>query len=296
MLLWLMATIGGMQEVRFVLLWTHQPNILAFPVNDGVLTEARILNLSIPALLQWLFPEMRIIPLVPSNDNTTAVDSNDSNLTNTNTTTTTTTTMTTTLTTAAAAVMNSSSTTTTTTTTPSSIEIENTTSPFIPLGPQSFQWECVFMPDNGAFFVNYVITAAFIGTALELVRFSELVNYACRLMCVKSGAEKGGVRKASQFEFEFGLFYAWSLCVFAVICAYSILCPLITPFVSSFAVCEIYAHLFTWLFEVHRQLSEAVNPWPNLDSTPPKFQSLKQPIINTTIQHQRKAFKDFIMN
>ncbi|XP_018652419.1 putative metazoan probable membrane protein [Schistosoma mansoni] len=112
---------------------------------------------SIPALLQWLFPEMHIIPL-------------------------------------------------------------------------SFQWECVFMPDNGAFFVNYVITAAFIGTSLELVRFSELFNYACRLMCVKSQAEKAGVRKASQFEFQFGLFYAWSLCVFAVICAYSIVCPLITPF------------------------------------------------------------------
>ncbi|CAH8838041.1 unnamed protein product [Trichobilharzia szidati] len=180
---------------------------------------------SIPALLQWLFPEMRIIPLVPSNDdNTTVVES-----TTTSTTFTTTTTATTTI-----AAMNTSSTTTTTTstttTTPSSLEIENTTSPFIPLGPQSFQWECVFMPDNGAFFVNYVITAAFIGTALELVRFSELINYACRLMCVKSGAEKGGVRKASQFEFEFGLFYAWSLCVFAVICAYSILCPLITPF------------------------------------------------------------------
>ncbi|KAK4469095.1 hypothetical protein MN116_006682 [Schistosoma mekongi] len=148
---------------------------------------------SIPALLQWLFPEMHIIPLVPSNLSRSIE-------TNFNST------------------MFSSS------------GSDEDTSPFIPIGPQSFQWECVFMPDNGAFFVNYVITAAFIGTSLELVRFSELFNYVCRLMCIKSRAEKAGVRKASQFEFQFGLFYAWSLCVFSVICAYSILCPLITPF------------------------------------------------------------------
>ncbi|TNN05760.1 CSC1-like protein [Schistosoma japonicum] len=148
---------------------------------------------SIPALLQWLFPEMHLIPIVPSN-RSRSIETN-FNLT-----------------------MFSSS------------GFNEDTSPFIPIGPQSFQWECVFMPDNGAFFVNYVITAAFIGTSLELVRFSELLNYTCRLMCIKSRAEKAGVRKASQFEFEFGLFYAWSLCVFSVISAYSILCPLITPF------------------------------------------------------------------
>ncbi|CAH8502967.1 unnamed protein product [Schistosoma bovis] len=157
---------------------------------------------SIPALLQWLFPEMHIIPLVPANNGSKIINiSTINNITSNNNN----------------ATANNSS-------TPSS------SSPFIPIGPQSFQWECVFIPDNGAFFVNYVITAAFIGTSLELVRFSELFNYACRLMCVKSQAEKAGVRKASQFEFEFGLFYAWSLCVFAVICAYSIVCPLITPF------------------------------------------------------------------
>lgn len=32
------------------------------------------------------------------------------------------------------------------------------------------------------------------------------------------------------FEFEFGAMYAWMLCVFTVIMAYSITCPLIVPF------------------------------------------------------------------
>lgn len=136
----------------------------------------------IPALLQWLFPEMHIIPLVPANNGSKIINISTINNTTSNNNN---------------ATANNSS-------TPSS------SSPFIPIGPQSFQWECVFMPDNGAFFVNYVITAAFIGTSLELVRFSELFNYACRLMCVKSQAEKAGVRKVN-FLLGFHLFFCLQL-------------------------------------------------------------------------------------
>lgn len=32
------------------------------------------------------------------------------------------------------------------------------------------------------------------------------------------------------YEFEYGAMYGWSLCVFTVIMAYSIICPVITPF------------------------------------------------------------------
>ena len=40
-----------------------------------------------------------------------------------------------------------------------------------------FRWDCIFLPDSGAFFVNYVITAAMIGSGLELIRFPELFWY-----------------------------------------------------------------------------------------------------------------------
>lgn len=43
-------------------------------------------------------------------------------------------------------------------------------------------WSCIFLPDNGAFFVNYIITSALVGTALELMRFSELFMYAMRML------------------------------------------------------------------------------------------------------------------
>ena len=48
---------------------------------------------------------------------------------------------------------------------------------------QTYRWRCIFLPDNGAFFVNYVITSAFIGTGLEIIRFPELFVYAVR-MCM----------------------------------------------------------------------------------------------------------------
>ncbi|THD20570.1 putative metazoan probable membrane protein [Fasciola hepatica] len=51
-----------------------------------------------------------------------------------------------------------------------------TTVPFSSSDSQSFLWECVFMQDNGAFYVNYVIISSFIGAALELIRLPELIT------------------------------------------------------------------------------------------------------------------------
>ncbi|KAK0080936.1 hypothetical protein PV325_013076 [Microctonus aethiopoides] len=44
------------------------------------------------------------------------------------------------------------------------------------------RWECIFLADQGAIFVNYVITAALLGSALELVRFPELAILPCPLI------------------------------------------------------------------------------------------------------------------
>ena len=44
----------------------------------------------------------------------------------------------------------------------------------------TLKWDCIFLPDNGAFFVNYIVTSALVGTALEFMRFSELFMYAFR--------------------------------------------------------------------------------------------------------------------
>ena len=47
---------------------------------------------------------------------------------------------------------------------------------------ESFRWACIFLPDSGAFFVNYVITAALVGTGLELIRFPEMFWYLIQVL------------------------------------------------------------------------------------------------------------------
>ncbi|KTG01363.1 hypothetical protein cypCar_00006875 [Cyprinus carpio] len=92
------------------------------------------------------------------------------------------------------------------------------------------KFQCVFLPDNGAFFVNYVITSSLIGTAMELLRIPALLVYSLRLCFAKSKAERIHVKRSQAYEFQFGLEYAWTMCIFSVSMTYSITCPVIVPF------------------------------------------------------------------
>ncbi|XP_041468382.1 calcium permeable stress-gated cation channel 1-like isoform X5 [Lytechinus variegatus] len=92
------------------------------------------------------------------------------------------------------------------------------------------RWGCIFLPENGAFFVNFIITSAFIGTALELIRFPELFYYGINMLWTRSEAEKITKRSRVAYEFQYGVQYAWILTTFTVVLVYSITCPLIAPF------------------------------------------------------------------
>ncbi|XP_066537235.1 calcium permeable stress-gated cation channel 1 [Hoplias malabaricus] len=98
------------------------------------------------------------------------------------------------------------------------------------LDEKEVKFQCVFLPDNGAFFVNYVITSSLIGTAMELLRIPALLVYSVRLCFAKSKAERIHVRRSQAYEFQFGLEYAWTMCIFSVSMTYSITCPVIVPF------------------------------------------------------------------
>uniref|UniRef100_A0A8C8M163 Transmembrane protein 63A n=1 Tax=Oncorhynchus tshawytscha TaxID=74940 RepID=A0A8C8M163_ONCTS len=89
---------------------------------------------------------------------------------------------------------------------------------------------CVFLPDQGAFFVNYVITAGLVGSGMELLRLPGLLLYTIRMALARSAAERKYVKQNQAYEFEYGAMYGWTLCVFTVIMAYSITCPVIVPF------------------------------------------------------------------
>lgn len=58
-----------------------------------------------------------------------------------------------------------------------------------------FYFRCVFLPDNGAFFVNYVIASAFIGNANDLLRIPGLLMYMIRLCMARSAAERKNVKR-----------------------------------------------------------------------------------------------------
>lgn len=54
---------------------------------------------------------------------------------------------------------------------------------------------CVFLPDQGAFFVNYVIAAALVGSGMELLRLPALLLYAIRMALARSAAERKYVKQ-----------------------------------------------------------------------------------------------------
>ena len=92
------------------------------------------------------------------------------------------------------------------------------------------RFDCIFLPSNGAFFVNYVITSAFIGTGCELLRIPELLLYVIRRISTRSTTERLMLKRDSYFEFHYGLQYSWMLTIVATSIAFSIVCPIITPF------------------------------------------------------------------
>lgn len=54
---------------------------------------------------------------------------------------------------------------------------------------------CVFLPNQGAFFVNYVIAAALVGSGMELLRLPGLLLYTIRMALARSGAERKYVKQ-----------------------------------------------------------------------------------------------------
>ena len=55
----------------------------------------------------------------------------------------------------------------------------------------------MFLPDQGAFFVNYVIAAGLVGSGMELLRLPGLLLYTIRMMLARSAAERKYVTQVS---------------------------------------------------------------------------------------------------
>jgi len=93
---------------------------------------------------------------------------------------------------------------------------------------QNIKWRCV--SDNGAFFIKYVTTFSWIGTALDLLRLPDLFLYLLKIVWARSAIERHDVRQQVALEFNYGVEYAWILSMFTITLSFSVVCPLITPF------------------------------------------------------------------
>ena len=92
-------------------------------------------------------------------------------------------------------------------------------------------WECIFEPDQGAFFVNYMVTASLVGCGMELLRITEIIRYIMRLCWSRSKAEASHIRRSlDSGEFPFGQQYANMVMIFCMNMMYCVSWPLITPF------------------------------------------------------------------
>ncbi|PAA73704.1 hypothetical protein BOX15_Mlig010306g1 [Macrostomum lignano] len=92
------------------------------------------------------------------------------------------------------------------------------------------RWHCVFVSENASFFVNYVITTAMIGCCADLLRFSELINYAFHWFSARSSAEAKLAYKKVQWENQYGFNLSWMLCIFGIVMTYANVAPLILVF------------------------------------------------------------------
>ncbi|XP_054710422.1 CSC1-like protein 2 [Uloborus diversus] len=95
--------------------------------------------------------------------------------------------------------------------------------------------QCVFLPDNGSFFVGYVMTSCFIGATIQLIRLPEVLICLYKVLFAKSEAEKFAIRKTIIWEFSFGAQYSYISLIFTLVTLYSIICPVITFFGSGAA-------------------------------------------------------------
>jgi hypothetical protein len=90
---------------------------------------------------------------------------------------------------------------------------------------------CVFLPGSGAFFVVYVMTSGLMGTAVELLRLPELGLYLYYRVTARTRWQKEqALKKAGEWDFLYGVQYAWHLVIFTMVITYSVTTPLITPF------------------------------------------------------------------
>jgi len=89
--------------------------------------------------------------------------------------------------------------------------------------------KCLFPTDNGAYYINYMISSTFLSSVSELIKPTDILYYYFILWTSRSTAEIEGGRQFIEREFSVGLQHTTVLLSFSVVMTYLISCPLIAP-------------------------------------------------------------------
>ena len=92
------------------------------------------------------------------------------------------------------------------------VDLENDTSTILD--------QCLFMPENAGYFVNYVIASALVGLAQGQLRLSDLISFAKKMFLIKSKAEKVQIKRDTISEFDYVSGYVNLLIMFSIISIY----------------------------------------------------------------------------
>ncbi|CAH8875075.1 unnamed protein product [Trichobilharzia szidati] len=129
-----------------------------------------------------------------------------------------------------------------------------------------FQLECIFLPDSGSLFINYVVTCGLLGAGLQLLRLDYIIRRLIkRTFYSHTLAEKKVFSEPQPETFAFGEKHAFLSVVHTVIIAYTPVCPLIYFF-------GLVYFLFTYLIDkymlvwVYTPLQSDIRGWSETDS------------------------------
>ncbi|CAH8674639.1 unnamed protein product [Schistosoma bovis] len=128
-----------------------------------------------------------------------------------------------------------------------------------------FRTECIFLPDSGALFINYVVTCALLGTGLRILRLGHIFQSLVRRhFYAHSVAERKVFSEPQPETFSFGENYAFLSVVHTIIIAYTPVCPIIYVFGLLYFLFKFLIDKFMLVW-IHEPLQSDIRGWTETD-------------------------------
>ncbi|CAH8659039.1 unnamed protein product [Heterobilharzia americana] len=139
----------------------------------------------------------------------------------------------------------------------------NPTDPFTYYVP--FRLECIFLPDSGSLFMNYVVTCGLLGAGLQILRLNHIIPQLIKRICHSHTLAERKVFSQPQPEtFGFGENHAFLSVVHTIIIAYAPICPLIYFFGMVYFLFKFLVdkYMLVWIYS---PLQSDIRGWSETD-------------------------------